>query len=146
MPAVEDSAIDIVSLRALSFAAIRSAWGSKSCNISRPPFLSRNCRREMSPATTYETILYAAGADRDPDPKLSRSRQLVHAHHVPRALRLNPIAARAQASEGEARSRSEPAPRIQAAMTIAVIDIFQALDEADRGAAQHTGERIGERM
>ena len=59
MPAVEDSAIDIVSLRALSFAAIRSAWGSKSCNISPPPFLSRNCRRERSPATTYETILYA---------------------------------------------------------------------------------------
>src|SRR5579864_4088992 len=37
IPAVDDSAIEIVSLRALSLAAIRSAWGSKSCNIAPPP-------------------------------------------------------------------------------------------------------------
>src|SRR6516165_1748178 len=36
-PAVEDSAMLIVSLRALSLAAIRSACGNNSCIIARPP-------------------------------------------------------------------------------------------------------------
>src|SRR6516165_11369852 len=39
-PAVEDSAMLIVSLRALSLAAIRSACGNNSCIIARPPVVA----------------------------------------------------------------------------------------------------------
>src|ERR1700720_3582988 len=35
IPAVEDSAMPMVSPRAFSFAAIRSAWGNKSCSMAR---------------------------------------------------------------------------------------------------------------
>src|ERR1700680_4670906 len=73
IPAVDDSATETVSLRAFSFAAIRSACGNKSCNIARlhvGPEPTLPVPRGALPAPEaeeakgappmgYETILYA---------------------------------------------------------------------------------------